>query len=49
MLKIDVRDCDKYLPHLADNKNPGDNLIVKENEEQDKELLEKNKFYQKLR
>ena len=51
MLKIDVRDCNKYMPHTTTDptKNSTENLAEKEFEDQDKDLLEKNKFYQKLR
>ena len=50
MLKIDVRDCNKYMPFSPEEENKTEeNQHAKEFEEQDKELLEKNKFYQKLR
>ena len=47
MLKIDVRDCNKYMQYKPEE---GDSeQVVTEIEEKDKELLEKNKFYLKLR
>ena len=54
MLKVDVRDCNKYMPALPDQgeeskKENEEARFAKEFEDQDKELLEKNKFYQKLR
>ena len=53
MLKVDVRDCNKYMPALPDQgeeskKENEEARFAKEFEDQDKELLEKNKFYQKL-
>jgi|DEB0MinimDraft_12_1074336.scaffolds.fasta_scaffold03647_3 hypothetical protein len=57
MLKVDVRDCYKYMPFdPEDLKIPKDATsaeveaqMLQEIEEQDKDLLEKNKFYIKLR
>ena len=67
MLKIDIRDCNKYMPYTGsspdlnsqqieirlgggEKKQPSvDKEKVKEYEEKDKEMLESNKFYLKLR
>jgi len=56
MLKVDIRDCYKYMPFEIEDRKPKDPAaaeleaqLVQEMEDQDKELLEKNKFYIKLR
>jgi len=51
MLKVDVRDCHKYLPSLP---SPEDHKSTESenphlSKQQDLDFLEKNKFYQKLR
>ena len=52
MLKIDIRDCDKYLPYLKEGADAHSNLnkieldvITNQYEEQDRELLQQNKFF----
>jgi len=51
MLKVDVRDCSKYMPVPQEESKTAteETRFAKQFEEQDNSLLESNKFYQKLR